>query len=158
MHVAKWPHPLLIVPHPLLTMATSPYICRYCSFRCSTKKDILRHLSECHINDPGFCMKCLLCGRSFRVFSSFTSHVSHSHPGVSTENAYNCEAVCLETGDFESDMDEVTSHKPSTGHVWIQMIMVFLIYKCLLPISLLDRKKSIWYGLSNKWFFIMISN
>lgn len=59
-------------------------------------------------------MKCLLCGRSFTVFSSFTSHVSRSHPGISTENAYNCEAVCPETGDFESDMDEVTSHEPST--------------------------------------------
>ena len=41
--------------------------------------------------------------------------VSRSHPGISTENAYNCEAVCPETGDFESDMDEVTSHEPSTG-------------------------------------------
>jgi uncharacterized C2H2 Zn-finger protein len=33
-------------------------------------------------------MNCKVCGRSFRVFSSFSSHVSHSHPGTLAENAY----------------------------------------------------------------------
>lgn len=59
----------------------------------SIKKRPSQALKESHINDSGFQIKCLLCGRTFKVYSSFTSHVSRSHPSVSTENAYDCQPV-----------------------------------------------------------------
>lgn len=62
--------------------------CKFCSFLSVTRKDLLKHIKESHVHDIGFSMNCLLCGRTFRVFSSFTSHVSRCHPGVLAETAY----------------------------------------------------------------------
>ena len=68
-------------------------MCSFCSFQSLSRKDLLKHLKESHINDAGFQIKCLFCGRTFKVYSSFTSHISRSHPSVSTENAYDCQPV-----------------------------------------------------------------
>ena len=65
--------------------------CTFCSFSSAAKKDILRHIKDCHALEPCFCIKCLICARKFRVYSSFTSHVSRSQPGVKVENAYLCD-------------------------------------------------------------------
>ena len=81
--------------------AEDVHCCGFCSFRSVVKKDILKHLKESHVNERGFCIGCALCGRSFTVFSSFTSHVSRLHPGVSAESAYDDDAVCTE---METDM------------------------------------------------------
>jgi uncharacterized C2H2 Zn-finger protein len=64
------------------------HYCEFCSFRSIVKSDVMKHLKESHVQEPGFHMNCKVCGRSFRVFSSFSSHVSHSHPGTLAENAY----------------------------------------------------------------------
>ena len=68
-------------------------MCSFCSFQSLSRKDLLKHLKESHINDAGFQIKCLFCGRTFKVYSSFTSHISCSHPSVSTEDAYDCQPV-----------------------------------------------------------------
>ena len=62
--------------------------CEFCSFVSNSRKDVLKHLKDCHVNEPGFFLRCLMCSRKFKVFSSFTSHVSRCHPGVLVENAY----------------------------------------------------------------------
>ena len=63
--------------------------CGVCSFKSSVKKHLLKHLKECHTNSLGFHIKCLLCGRTFKVYSSFTSHVSRCYSGVSMDHAYS---------------------------------------------------------------------
>lgn len=45
-------------------------------------------LKDCHSQEPGFFIHCSLCARKFRVYKSFTSHVSRSHPGVTVERAF----------------------------------------------------------------------
>lgn len=69
------------------------YNCQFCSFVSLTKKALLKHIKESHVHDHGFFIKCLLCDRSFRVFTSFTSHVSRSHPGVAAESTYQCNSA-----------------------------------------------------------------
>ena len=99
-------------------MATSQsglHFCGLCPFRSATKSSILKHLKESHSQDPGFHLRCLLCSRSFTVFSSFTSHVSRSHPGTLVENAYDneisndqlSEDSVTDTGDVPIELAEL---------------------------------------------------
>ena len=67
--------------------------CSFCSFLSAARKDLLKHLKDSHVNEQGFFIKCLLCARTFRVFSSFTSNVSRSHPGMAMENAYEINLI-----------------------------------------------------------------
>lgn len=80
------------------------FVCGFCSFKSSMKNNLLKHLKECHSNNPGFHINCSLCSRTFKVFSSFTSHVSRSHPGVILANAYNCQAR------MELELEAETDH------------------------------------------------
>ena len=65
------------------------HCCQFCSFFSTARTDVLKHLKASHVNEPGFFINCLLCARTFRVFSSFTSHVSRCHPGIAVEKAYD---------------------------------------------------------------------
>ena len=70
-------------------------------------------------------MKCLLCGRTYKVFSSFTSHVSHSHPGVSSEDAYSNDVI--QTCNSEAELyvnlstDESPNFPPTCTHDVVEM-------------------------------------
>ena len=85
--------------------------CQFCSFSSATKRDIIKHLKDSHVNENGFFMKCLLCDRTFCVFSSFTSHVSRSHPRIAMENAYESEMnrSTPSTSQVESEEQDDTS-------------------------------------------------
>ena len=48
----------------------------------STCKALLKHVKDVHSFDPGFRIECGACGQSFRVFSSYTEHVSRRHPSI----------------------------------------------------------------------------
>ena len=85
--------------------------CQFCSFVSSTKKTLLKHIKESHANDHGFLIKCLLCDRSFRIFSSFTSHVSRSHPGVTTESAYQYNVATEHQEGSNAEIEENQNHR-----------------------------------------------
>ena len=85
----------------------------FARFRSIVKSNILRHLKESYAQDPAFYLKCLLCGRSFRVFSSFSSHVSRSHPGTLVDDPYDNERISPE---FEKmDLDSPTEADVSSA-------------------------------------------
>lgn len=45
------------------------------------------------MQDPAFLLKHLLCGQSFHVFSSFSSHVSPSYPDTLVDNSHDNERI-----------------------------------------------------------------
>ena len=63
--------------------------CGFCSSKSMERRVMFKHLKESHANDPGFYINCLLCGRTFKIVSSFSSHISRSHHGTTAENAYD---------------------------------------------------------------------
>ena len=68
-----------------LELRIMPLLCWYCSFRSQGKKSLLQHVRDVHSLEPRFSIDCAVCGQCFRVFSSYTSHVSRKHPGKSCE-------------------------------------------------------------------------
>ena len=86
-------------------------ICWYCPFRTRDNKSLIQHLKDALSFEPGFRIECGICGQSFRVFSSYTSHVSRKHPGIAADSCcvFNdssdqnqCESMVTETQAQES--------------------------------------------------------
>ena len=77
-------------------MAAEVLCCGFCPFKSVVKREIFKHLKECHAQDPGFHVRCLLCWRTFKVVSSFSSHVSRLHPGIPAKSAYDNEITSTE--------------------------------------------------------------
>lgn len=92
---------------------------------------MFKHLKESHANDPGFYINCLLCGHTFKIVSSFSSHISRSHHGTTAENAYDskmsyedpteesssqlasCDIILNDFADESNDVEAANVDEPS---------------------------------------------
>lgn len=56
------------------------YSCCFCSgFVVATFKNLLNHIKFSRSHEPNFLIKCADCGRSFKKFNSFKSHIQRKH-------------------------------------------------------------------------------
>lgn len=56
------------------------YTCCFCSrFVVGTFKKLLSHIKFSHSHEPNFLITCADCGRSFKKFNSFKSHIQRKH-------------------------------------------------------------------------------
>lgn len=58
------------------------YFCRFCCFRCPSWRSWLRHTFEAHSFEPSFNFTCEIngCTSSFKLLSSYFSHLNRKHP------------------------------------------------------------------------------
>ena len=51
----------------------------YCNFRCYEERVLLKHMRTVHSNDPRFCVRCSICGKTFRKWPSLKKHLHREH-------------------------------------------------------------------------------
>ena len=99
--------------------------CSYCSFRCPSKYQLLKHLFESHSSNKDFKISCPGndCPKSFATFSSFLSHANRKHPmwkeqlESSTRTFLFCDGLsqgglAATTASKEADLDSSSYENP----------------------------------------------
>jgi hypothetical protein len=83
--------------------------CSMCPFFASSQNDLVTHLVRRHRNNAGFIVHCSAvgCGRSFKNYYSFKTHIRRDHPFLSNRQASSDEPIHTEsTAESDADVQE----------------------------------------------------